>query len=70
VQRRKILVPAKAGRIGKGIGEDGMIHTRIHMTHKQLVVARIVAVVINDNAGAGDMVEFMVGYVAEFMKEC
>ena len=37
------------------------------MPHKQLVVARVVVVVVNNYDGAGDMVEFMVGCVVKFV---
>ena len=39
------------------------------MPREQLVVVRVVVVIINNNAGAGDVVEFMVGYVVELVKE-
>jgi hypothetical protein len=66
-QRRQVLVAAKAGGIGKGVSEGATIHMRVRTPHEQLVVLRIVVVIINDNDGVGDVVEFMVGYVVEFM---
>ena len=46
-----------------------MIGMRIRTPRKQLVAARIVIVIFNDNAGGGNMVVLMVGCLVEFVKE-
>ncbi len=44
------------------------IGMRICTPRKQLVAARIVIVIFNDNAGGGNMVVLMVGCLVEFVK--
>ena len=64
-----MLVPAKAGGIDKGVGEDARIHTRMSTTRKQLVVVRIAIVIVNNNSRKGNVVELKVGNVVELVKE-